>query len=45
MSKAAGSTSIGAFPRLCITRDGFRKAYSEALLFVLFHRLIFVESH
>jgi hypothetical protein len=42
--KAAGSTSIGAFPRVCISDRGFGKAYSEASPFVLFDLLISVES-
>jgi hypothetical protein len=36
-SKAVGSTSIGAFRHQCITRDGFGKAYNEAVPFVWFH--------
>jgi hypothetical protein len=43
--KAAGSTSIGAFSRLCILESGFGKAHSEANLFVLFYLIISVESH
>jgi hypothetical protein len=43
--KAAGSTSIGAFPRMFILNGGFGKAHSEANPFVWFYMLIYVESH
>jgi hypothetical protein len=43
--KAAGSTSVDAFTRLCVSDDGFGKAYSEATPFVSFYLLILVESH
>jgi hypothetical protein len=42
--KAAGSTSIGAFPRVCISDGGFGKACNEASPFVLFDLLISVKS-
>jgi hypothetical protein len=43
--KAAGSTSMGAFSRLCISNDGFGKARSEANPFVWFYLLISIESY
>jgi hypothetical protein len=42
--KAAGSTSEGAFARMCISLDSFGKACSQRNQFGSFHLLFLVES-
>jgi hypothetical protein len=43
--KATGSTSTGAFTRLCVLEGGFGKAYSKASPFVSFYLFILVKNH